>query len=160
LIKDLDLVNSDLTLNSIRILTLISEFESKKSFSMSLNRIMLYDFFMKYPHTMIPSNEITEREIKDFSEHYSYFHWQPDRDEYNLYLRYLLSKNLIEKKIISNDYSFYINQNGKDVLGQMQSSYYRELAKLSKYIKQSLSKLADTKVEGLIIEKLEGVDHE
>nr|WP_143757669.1 ABC-three component system middle component 2 [Paenibacillus sp. FSL H7-0326] len=127
---------------------------------MSLNRVMLYDFFMKFPRTMIPSNEITEGEIKDFSERYSYFHWQPDREEYNLYLRYLLSKDLVQKRIISNEYSFYINQNGKDVLGQMQSSYYKELAKLSKYIKQSLSNLSDTKVESMIIEKLEGVQYE
>lgn len=42
----------------------------------------------------------------------------------------------------------------------MQSSYYKELAKLSKYIKQSLSNLSDTKVESMIIEKLEGVQYE
>ncbi|MEK4275212.1 ABC-three component system middle component 2 [Paenibacillus sp. FSL R7-0026] len=159
MIEELNLVNRDLILNSIRILTLISEFESKKSFCMSLNRIMLYDFFMKFPRTMIPAKEKNE-EKKDFNEFYSYFHWQPDREEYNLYLSYLISKDLIERKIIKNDFCFHINEKGKEVLGKFKSSYSNELTILAKYIKHNISKLSDSKVEGMIMESLDGIHNE
>ncbi|HFK1456668.1 TPA: ABC-three component system middle component 2 [Bacillus cereus] len=159
MIEELNLVNRDLILNSTRILILIAEFDSKKSFKMNLNRIMLYDFYMKFPRTMLPKEEIQE-EQRDFNEFYSFFHWQPDRTEYNLYLRYLLSKNLIQRKIIDNDFSFRINELGKEVLEKMKSTYATELGSIAKYIKKELSKLSDTKVESMIIEKVGMVNYE
>ncbi|HFU7085163.1 MULTISPECIES: ABC-three component system middle component 2 [Bacillus cereus group] len=159
MIEELNLVNRDLILNSTRILILIAEFDSKKSFKMNLNRIMLYDFYMKFPRTMLPKKEIRE-EQRDFNEFYSFFHWQPDRTEYNLYLRYLLSKNLIQRKIIDNDFSFRINELGKEVLEKMKSTYATELGSIAKYIKKELSKLSDTKVESMIIEKVGMVNYE
>ncbi|SFA81847.1 MULTISPECIES: ABC-three component system middle component 2 [unclassified Bacillus (in: firmicutes)] len=159
MIEELNLVNRDLILNSTRLLILISEFDSKKSFKMNINKIMLYDFFMKFPQTMLPKKEI-EEEQRDFNEFYSFFHWQPDREEYNLYLRYLLSKKLIQRNIMDNDFCFKINELGKEVIVKMESSYSVELGHIAKYIKKELSKLSDTKVESMIIKKVGMVNYE
>ncbi|TDL80961.1 ABC-three component system middle component 2 [Peribacillus frigoritolerans] len=159
MIEELNLVNRDIILNSTRLLILISEFDSKKSFKMNINRIMLYDFFMKFPRTMLPNKEI-QGDQKDFNEFYSFFHWQPDREEYNLYLRYLLSKKLIQRKIVDNDFCFRINEMGKDVIEKMESSYAVELGRVAMYIKKELTKLSDTKVESMIIEKVGMVNYE
>lgn len=159
MIEELNLVNRDLILNSTRLLILMSEFESKKSFKMNLNKIMLYDFFMKFPRTMLPKGE-REGEQRDFNEFYSFFHWQPDREEYNLYLRYLLSKKLIQRKIVDNDFCFYINEIGKEVIVKMENSYAVELGHVAKYIKKELAKLSDTKVESMIINKVGMVNYE
>ncbi|WP_394548562.1 ABC-three component system middle component 2 [Priestia aryabhattai] len=159
MIEELNLVNSDLILNSTRILILISEFDSKKSFKMNLNKIMLYDFYMKFPRTMLPDGE-NQGEQRDFNEFYSFFHWQPDREEYNLYLRYLLSKKLIHRIIIDNDFCFKINERGREALEKLKSTYAAELDSIAKYIKKEVSKLSDTKVESIIIEKIGMVNYE
>lgn len=151
MIKELGLVNSDLILNSTRILVLISKFETKKSFKMNSYKIMLYDFYMKFPQTMIGKKAKSES-IKDFNEFYSYFHWQPNREEYDLYLRYLLSKRLINKIISGTDYCYQVNERGIEVLGRLESRYFRELDSIAEYVKKEVSTLSDTKVENEIIE--------
>lgn len=151
MIKELNLVNSDLILNSTRLLILLSKFESRKAFKMNINKIMLFDFYMKFPKTMIPS---ATKDIKgqDFNEFYSFYHWQPDRDQYHQFIRYLLSKKLIEKKIISNDFIYQINDRGKSVIERLESDYSKQLDAISDYIKKEISKLSDEKIEEDIIQ--------
>lgn len=159
MIKELNLVNSDLILNSSRILVLISKFESKKSFKMNLNKIMLYDFYMKFPRTMI-KEEITGNTQQDFNEFYSFFHWQPDRDEYNLYLRYLLSKKLIDRVIIDKDFCFQISERGEEALSKLESLYSSELNIIAEYVKKEVSRKSDSFVEKTIINNIGMVNHE
>ncbi|MED3891439.1 hypothetical protein P4601_16130 [Peribacillus frigoritolerans] len=151
MIKELNLVNSDLILNSTRLLILLSKFESRKAFKMNINKIMLYDFYMKFPKTMIPS---VNKDIKvhDFNEFYSFYHWQPDRNQYHQFIRYLLSKKLIDKKILSNDFIYQINDRGKNVIERLESDYSKQLDTISDYIKQEVSKLSDAKIEENILE--------
>lgn len=151
MIKELDLVNSDLILNTTRVLILISKFESKKSFKMNLNKIMLYDFYMKFPQTMLP-NEIKMTRQRDYNEYYSYFHLQPNRDEYTLFLRYLVSKRLVDKIINGSDFCYRINKRGTKVLKSLKSEYFLELSSIAEFVKKEISKLSDSKIENKIIE--------
>lgn len=151
MIKELNLVNSDLILNSIRLLILLSKFESQKAFKMNINKIMLFDFYMKFPKTMIPSQN-KDLKGQDFNEFYSFYHWQPDRDQYHQFIRYLLSKRLIDKKIISNDFIYQINDKGKSVIERLESDYSKQLDAIADYIKKEVSKLSDTKIEEDILQ--------
>ncbi|MFQ3546590.1 hypothetical protein Q7A53_21110 [Halobacillus rhizosphaerae] len=151
MIKELNLVNSDLILNSSRVLILISKFESKKKFKLNTNKIMLFDFYMKFPNTMLP-NEDHSLNKEDFNEYYSYFHWQPNFEEYQLYIRFLLSKNLVERITIENDFCYRINQQGIEALKSIKTPYSIELHKIAEYIKKEISNLSEAKIEKSIIE--------
>jgi hypothetical protein len=150
MIKELNLVNSDLILNSTRVLILISKFESRKSFKLNANKIMLYDFYMKFPQTMLPK-EYKVSTGEDFNEFYSFFHSRPDREEYRLYIRYLLSKKLVDKLVIENDFCYRINNRGKEVILNMESNYSIELNKVADYIKKEVSKLSEAVIEETIL---------
>lgn len=149
MIKEINLVNSDIILNSTRILIMIAEFINKKSFKMNINKIMLFDFYMKFPKTMVDSKD--NYEYYDFNEFYSFYHWQPDREQYQIFIKYLLSKNLIEKKIIKNDFCYFITERGTEAVSMMNSNYSKELNKVAKYIKKELSNLSDKKIEENIL---------
>ncbi|MEC0710133.1 hypothetical protein P8881_21620 [Bacillus haynesii] len=151
MIKELNLVNRDLILNSTRLLILMSKFETKKSFRLNINKIMLFDFYMKFPNTMIPNrDDLLNKE--DFNEYYSFFHWQPNIDEYHLYIRYLLSKELVNQINIDNDFCYQINQKGKEVLENINTLYATELHKIAVYIKKELSTLSESRIEQSIID--------
>lgn len=151
MIKELNIVNSDLILNSIRLLILLSKFETRKTFKMNINKIMLFDFYMKFPKTMIPSADKDLKE-QDFNEFYSFYHWQPDRDKYRQFIRYLLSKKLIDKKIISSDFIYQINDRGKSVVESLESDYSKQLSAIAIHIKIEVSKLSDAKIEEDILQ--------
>jgi len=150
MIRELNLVNGDLILNSTRVLIIISKFETRKTFKMNINKIMLYDFYMKFPKTMIP-NEVKGMKEYDFNEYYSFYHWQPDREQYHLFLRYLLSKKLIDKKILNNDFCYQINDRGKEVISRLEGDYSKQLEIIAEYIKKEVSKLSDLKIEENIL---------
>jgi hypothetical protein len=150
MIKELNLVNSDLILNSTRILMILSKFETKKTFKMNINKIMLFDYYMKFPKTMIP-NQVKDMKEYDFNEYYSFYHWQPDREQYHLFLRYLLSKKLIDKKILNNDFCYQINDRGIEAINRMESTYSQQLETIAEYIKKEVSKLSDLKIEENIL---------
>lgn len=149
MIKEINLVNSDVTLNSTRILIMIAEFSNKKSFKMNINKIMLFDFYMKFPKTML--NDTDDLEYYDFNEFYSFYHWQPDRERYQIFLKYLLSKNLIEKRIIKNDFCYFVTERGNEAVSMMNSEYSKELNKIATYIRKELSNLSDKKIEENIL---------
>ncbi|MBN8211090.1 hypothetical protein JI666_20350 [Bacillus sp. NTK071] len=150
MIKELNLVNSDLILNSTRVLILISKFESRKAFKLNATKIMLYDFYMKFPQTMLPK-EIDISTEEDFNEFYSFFHSRPDREEYQLYIRYLLGKRLVDRVVIENDFCYRINDRGKEVIYNLKSDYSMELDKIAEYIKKDVSKLSETLIEETIL---------
>lgn len=115
-------LNSELILNVTRILILLSYFGNQKSIKMTLNKIMMFDFYMKYPRVMIENTEIIDNNF-DYYDYYSYYHWKPNRDEYHLYLRYLSAKRLITRTISNNDFIYQISKEGIDVVENLNSSY-------------------------------------
>ncbi len=144
-------VNSELILHVSRILVLLSNFSNQKSVRTTLDKIMLFDFYMKYPSIMIDDEEL----IKAFSyyDYYSYYHWKPDREEYQQYLRYLIAKRLISRDISSNEFIYSITADGIQVTEDMKSSYSHSLKSVAAYIKKHITKLSDTKIELDIISK-------
>lgn len=145
-------INSELILNVTRILILLSYFGNQKTVKMTLNKIMMFDFYMKYPRVMIENTEIIDNNF-DYYDYYSYYHWKPSRDEYHLYLRYLSAKRLITRSISKNDFIYQINKEGIDVVENLNSSYSVSLKTVAVYIKKNVSKLSDGKIESEIIKK-------
>lgn len=149
MIKDLNILHSDLILNSARILVLLSKFRKIKTSKMNMDKIMLLDFYMKFPRTMIEENTLKY----DFDDFYSFYHWKPDRDQYNLILNYLLSKRLIEKRIMKKDFIYSITDDGINAISDFESTYYIKLEMVADYIKKHISKLSNESIEKIILEK-------
>lgn len=144
-------INSELILHVSRILVLLSFFSNQKSVKTTLDKIMLFDFYMKYPSIMIDDEEL----IQAFSyyDYYAYYHWKPDREEYQQYLRYLIAKRLVAREISSNEFIYTITANGLQITEEMTSSYSHSLKSVAAYIKKHISKLSDTKIELDIVSK-------
>ncbi|MBA2939870.1 hypothetical protein HZF08_16275 [Paenibacillus sp. CGMCC 1.16610] len=143
---------SDFVESAMRILILLSKFEKKKSFKMTFDKIMLYDFYMKFPNIMIPEREDYSTGYT-FLDHYSFYHWKPDRDKYHGYLRYLVAKKLVDRNIKSNEFCYEINNNGSDSLEILRSAYAIKLGAIADYIKINIISNSDSKVENDIIEQ-------
>ncbi len=150
MIQKVKISNSEVFESSIRILFLLSNFESKKTFKMTVDKIILYDFYMKFPNIMIDDLEYNEYNYNDY---YSYFHIKPDREIYKLFLGFLYGKGLVDKSISSNDVCYTINENGKNVTGSMKSDYAAKLRKVGMYIKNVTSKQSDLQIENTILYK-------
>ncbi|GAB6992136.1 ABC-three component system middle component 2 [Paenibacillus pini] len=144
-------INSELILHVNRILILLSYFGNQKSIKTSLDKIMLFDFYMKYPSVMIDDEDL----VNNFSyyDYYSYYHWKPNREEYHLYLRYLTAKRLISRIISGNEFIYQITQDGTDIIEGLNSSYSKSLKSVALHIKKHVSKLSDTKIENEIIKR-------
>lgn len=144
-------INSEIILHVSRILVLLSFFSNQRTVKTTLDKIMLFDFYMKYPSIMIDDEKLTQ--AFSFYDYYSYFHWKPDREEYQKYLRYLMAKRLISREISSNEFIYSITANGIQITAEMTSSYSQSLKTVAAYIKKNIAKLSDTKIETDIISK-------
>lgn len=144
-------INSELILNAIRLLILLSNFANQKTVKTTLDKIMLFDFYMKYPRVMIDDAEFDDQ--FSYYDYYSYYHWKPNREEYHLYLRYLSAKRLISRSILSNEFIYQITKDGTDVIEGLNSSYSVSLKSVALHIKKHVSKLSDTKIETEIIKR-------
>lgn len=156
------LINTDILFNSIRILVLISKFESRKSFELNLEKIMYFDFYLRFPNTMVRDKKIKELTKYNFDEHYSHYHWKPNRDKYHVFIRYLLSKSLINKVILNNKFCYRISSKGKEFINNLKSDYYNKIDVIANYIKSDISRLSNKKIEQEIINKsinIEDTDH-
>ncbi|MEC0228746.1 ABC-three component system middle component 2 [Paenibacillus alba] len=144
-------INSEIVLNVTRMLILLAKFNNQKSVKITLDKIMLYDFYMKYPSVMVDQDK---EELKiDFSDYYSFYHWKPDRELYHQFLRYLVSKKLISRVISSNEFCYIISDAGLEVVNSLNSSYAQTLVETADYIKKNISRLSDSKIESEIINK-------
>lgn len=145
-------VNSELVLHVTRILVLLSKFGDQRSIKTTLEKIMLFDFFMKYPNVMIDDASLTES--TSFYDYYSYYHWKPSREEYHVYLRYLTAKGLVVRNISNNEFVYQITQNGNELTNGLDSSYSVVLKDVADHIRKHVSKLSDTKIEQEIIKRI------
>ena len=69
---------SDYINDSVRILIILGAVKDKKASDMTEQRIMLYDYYLKFPLTMMDSFDGSLIELQTLDEYYSFFHWQPD----------------------------------------------------------------------------------
>lgn len=144
---------SSIVMDSIRLLILIAKFEDKKSFRLNIDRIMLYDYYMKFPNTMIDSNNLKINIKYNFSEYYSFYHWKPDYNKYTKILRYLISKGLVKREFKSKEYCYSSTELGIEFIKQLNSSYKQVLESVADFIKKSLSKKKDNEVEQEILNR-------
>ena len=133
----IDFINS-----YMRVLTLLFGFKDKKSFQMTFDKLILYDFFLKYPLTMFGEKE--KKTNYDFDELYSYYHSEPDRDSYYKILHFLISKGLISRIILKGSFIYQITISGEDLIQSIDSPYSSKLIEYSKRVAISVSKLSDS----------------
>lgn len=135
----------------MRVLTLLFGFKDKKSFVMTFDKIILYDFYLKYPVTMFGESERVKN--YDFEELYSFYHSEPDRDSYYKTLRFLISKGLVVKEIVNGSYTYKITELGAKIVREIESPYNNRLIEYSSLISKTISKLSEIKVKEAIHNK-------
>lgn len=104
----------------------------------SEDRIVLYDFFLKYPELL----EITN--LKDFDTKFSYFHWKPNYRLYTAILVDAQARALLEYDAENNRY--VSTKLGSDFINGMSNNYVTNLVKTSKYIEKNICKLSNKKI--------------
>lgn len=132
----------------MRVLTLLHGFKDRKSFQMTFDKLILYDFYLKYPATMF--GESKKMKNYDFEELFSFYHSEPDRDNYHKMLRFLIAKSLINKLISKGSYIYQITDLGNEIISEIKSPYSSHLVDYSNRISKTISKLSDFKVKEAI----------
>ncbi|MGG5315821.1 ABC-three component system middle component 2 [Enterococcus sp. AZ072] len=102
----------------------------------SENRLVLYDFYLKYP-------ELTSQDNPkfDFDTKYSYFHWKPNYKLYSAVLADLLGRGLITYSDASKCY--YITDAGRVFVSELNTTYIETVTELSKYVIKNICKLSE-----------------
>ncbi len=142
---------SDYITDCVRILVLISAVKKYK-IKLTENRIKLYDYYFKFPYTML------EDSVKDLGidmnvdEYYSFFHWHPDVIKYRQTINYLIAKGFVNI-VDGKEKIFTISETGEEVLGKIESPYKEKLISLSDIIMPIVKKLSDTKINEEICRK-------
>jgi hypothetical protein len=149
----LDFINS-----YMRVLTLLFGFKDKKSFQMTFDKLILYDFFLKYPVTMFGESEKVKS--YDFDELYSYYHSEPDRDSYHKILRFLISKKLVDRIISNGSFVYQITTVGEELILSIESPYSTRMIECSRKIAKTVATLSDLKVKEVIhLKTKENIKH-
>jgi hypothetical protein len=141
----------ELILSSMRILNLLEVFKKNKTYSMTFDKVILFDFYMRFPQTMI--QEKKDKNEFDFEELYSFYHSQPDRDNYRLVTNYLISKKLITKDIIGSSFLYKISNTGIQMVNEIDNPFAHRMKENALLIKKDISKLSESKLREVINSK-------
>jgi len=139
--------------DSIRILIIANTVKDRKSLKLTENKIKLFDYYLKFPKTMLGNINSDGDSKNNFDEYYAFFHWQPDLIRYRRSINYLIAKGFIEKRFEKNDLYYAITDNGMNVMKDVNSTYKYKLVKLANIIFKDVVKLSDAKIEEEIIRK-------
>jgi hypothetical protein len=150
---DVEVSFSEYINDAVRILVLLNAIKERKSVKMTESKIKLYDYFLKFPCTMLSDDiqELSER--WNFDEYYAFFHWQPDLIRYRQNLNYLISKGFIEKVMDDNTVVYKIEGLGTEALNRIENPYKRKLVDLANDFIPKVLKLSESKIEQQIREK-------
>ena len=143
----------DFVIDSIRILILILAFEDKKNFKLTDNKIKLYDYYLKFPVTMLGDEELKAKLRQNFDEYYAFFHWKPDLIRYRKTIDFLLAKDLISIEIKEEDRCYLVTPKGVELITVMKSKYKNNLVEFSMFVQKKISKMSDKKIEEDILKK-------
>ena len=150
---NMNVIFSDYMTDCVRILILISSAKKHKSIKLTENRIRLYDYYFRFPFTMI-ENEAKEAGMEmNVDEHYAFFHWQPDVIRYRQILNYLVAKGFVMIENENEEKLFCITETGDEVIQKIENSYKDKLLALSDPIMKKLKSVSDTKIGDEIREK-------
>ncbi len=143
---------SDYMTDCVRILILIDAVKKYKSIKLTENKIKLYDYYFKFPYTML-GEQVKDLGIDmNIDEYYSFFHWQPDIIKYRQITNYLIAKGFVTV-IDEKDKIFSITKIGEEVLNKIENPYKERLIALSDIIMPKVYKLSDTKINEEICHK-------
>ncbi len=135
----------ELVISSMRVLNLLEAFKNNKTYQMTFDKIILFDFYMKFPQTMIrEGNDISNF---DFEELYSFFHAHPDRDSYHRILNFVRSKRLVSKEILNSSFIYKITEVGIEIVNDIENPFAERMRANALLIKKNISKLSDTKIK-------------
>lgn len=139
--------------DAVRILILLNEAKSRKSLAMTERKIMLFDYYLKFPHTMLSDLSEMPCDLQTLDEYYAFFHWQPDIIRYRRSINYLIAKGFVEKVFDKNHTLLRITCLGEEVVGQISTTYKNRMEKLTSTFLPMVAKLSDTKIEEQIRSK-------
>ena len=140
--------------DSVRLLIILETVgRLKPSIKVTESKIKLYDFYLKFPCTMLAELSVRNEAKANFDEFYAFFHWKPDVVRYRSNLNYLIAKGLIEKRVDGNDLFFVVCPQGVDALTKMKSGFKQRLVELAAIAVPVVSKLSDKKVEEAIADR-------
>ncbi len=138
---------SDYINDAVRILILLDVFKDRRSIKITNNKIMLYDYYLKFPCTMF-CETITKYKLEEnFDEYYAFFHWQPDIIRYRQSLNYLMAKGFIDKSMDGNNGIYLITEIGSAALNKINSQYKNRMVDLTREMLTTVENLSDTKIE-------------
>lgn len=136
---------SDYITDCVRVLVLIDSAGKYKTIKLTDNKIKLYDYYYKFPYTML-GDQVKEYGVElNVDEYYSFFHWQPDIIKYRQTINYLIAKGFV-KSTDNNDKFYSITDIGKEVLNKIENPYKDRLINLSDLIMKTVKQLSDTKI--------------
>lgn len=130
--------------DSVRMLVLLKNTASKKSLKMTEYKITLYDYFLKFPYTMMEKAAEKYGFEENIDEYYSFFHWQPDLVKYRQALNYLIAKGFVVK---NDEICYQITELGIEALQKINNDYLNNLdAFCSECVIPNLYKLSDKNI--------------
>lgn len=136
---------SDYITDCVRVLVLIDAVEKYKTIKLTDSKIKLYDYYYKFPYTML-GDQVKEYGVElNVDEYYSFFHWQPDIIKYRQTINYLMAKGFI-KSTDNGDKVYSITDIGKEALNKIENPYKDRLISLSDLIMKTVKQLSDTKI--------------
>lgn len=136
---------SDYITDCVRVLVLIDAVEKYKAIKLTDNKIKLYDYYYKFPYTML-GDQVKEYGVElNVDEYYSFFHWQPDIIKYRQIINYLMAKGFV-KSTDNGDKVYSITDTGKEALNKIENPYKARLLSLSDLIMKTVKQLSDTKI--------------
>lgn len=138
---------TDYVNDSVRILILLNAAKSRKSLAMTDRKIMLLDYYLKFPNTMLSDVGNTSDDMQTLDEYYAFFHWQPDVIRYRQSLNYLIAKGFVEKRLERNQTVFTITDRGREAVEKINTAYKIRMDKLTTSFLPIVTKLSDSKIE-------------
>lgn len=128
-------------LTFIRLSTFLTELGGNSKKKTSKNRIILYDFYLRYPK-LIEKDQSSE----DYDTTYSYFKWKPNMMLYNSILADMISREII----INVDKNYYVTEKGEKFVNEMENDYINEVRKTSQFVKRNICKLSEKSIKNNI----------
>lgn len=139
--------------DSVRILILLNAAKGRKSLIMTERKLMLFDYYLKFPHTMLEDFVDESGDLQTLDEYYAFFHWQPDIIRYRRSVNYLIAKGFAEKNIDKNQTFLCITCRGEEAVAQIDTEYKVRMEKFALTFLPTVTKLSDSKIEEQIRSK-------
>ncbi|MEP3569749.1 MAG: ABC-three component system middle component 2, partial [Flavobacteriaceae bacterium] len=126
-------------------------FKKNRTYQMTFDRVILFDFYMRFPQTMIREDD--DASGFDFEELYSFFHAHPDRENYQKSLNFLLAKELISKEISNSSFIYRITELGIDTVNDIDNPFSNRMKDNAQLVKSNISRMSETKIKEEISSK-------